>query len=169
MSLHLLSNASSSLHQAGEVQHTFPLQIQGTEVSSLWMLPREISDSPALCVRFESGLIHSHDCIGSWMSFGFACILQGCKHQCSHVPNLDGFHSIYIIQMAVRFQEEETLFFPIVSRQLGMLVTARKNLSNEKNRHQCSILPFLEVTKALWNILVDCCQHNDSVCKINSH
>lgn len=66
------------------------------------------------------------------MSFGFACILQGCKHQCSHVPNLDGFHSIYIIQMAVRFQEEETLFFPIVRRQLGMLVTPRKNLSNEK-------------------------------------
>ena len=53
MSLQMLSNASSSLHQIGEVQHPILLQqIQGTEASGLWMLLQEDLLSPAPRVRF---------------------------------------------------------------------------------------------------------------------
>lgn len=53
MSLRMLSNASSSLHQLGEVQHPFLLQrIQGKEAPDLWMLLQEVPLSPAPHVRF---------------------------------------------------------------------------------------------------------------------
>lgn len=53
MTLQMLSNASSSLHQPGEVQHPLLLQqIQGTEASGLWMLLQEVSLPPAPHVRF---------------------------------------------------------------------------------------------------------------------
>lgn len=53
MSLRMLSNASSSLHQLAEVQHPLLLQqVQGTEASGLWMLLQEVLLPPAPPVRF---------------------------------------------------------------------------------------------------------------------
>lgn len=134
MSLRMLLKTPSSPHQPAEVQHPFLLQrIQGTEAPGLWVL-LQVSDllHSEYCVWCGNGHVHEGDCIGPWMSFCSAGILQGCKLQSNCAPNLDCFHSIYIIEMS-RDTRKQKLCFPIVCRQLGLLVTPRKNFCNEKN------------------------------------
>lgn len=173
----MFSNASSSLHQLGEVQHLLLLhQIQATEASGLWTLLQEVSRSPAPHVRFVAlwGLHLVWKWARAWgwlhraLNVFLFCLhpvrLQTSEELCSwsgfflfnlRYPNggeiLGSRNSVFLLQAA------------------RSACDPKKKFLQWKNQHPCSILLVLEITKALWNILLHCCQLNDSVCKINSH